>query len=557
MLFLFLLFSFPFTFIEANRPFFNLTTTPLNNNRPSSIVLPIRGTLGRYNVSLNIGDTPKSFELEFDTAGDLSWIECDAPCVNCKTPIDKRYKPHKNIVACADPLCAPVPKPRNFKCVKPNDPCNYFVKYADKDSTSGVIVQDNINLKFTNNVVKKTSIVFGCGYDQTYDADFSSGILGLEANRPFFNLTTTPLNNNRPSSIVLPIRGTLGHYNVSLNIGDTQKSFELDFDTGSYLTWIECEAPCVNCKMPIDKRYKPHKNIVSCADPLCAPVQPPNFKCVKPNDQCDYFIQYADKDSSVGVLVQDNINLKFTNNVVKKTSMVFGCGYDQMFKTEYASGILGLGNGKSSILSQLHNLGLIANVMGHCLREKEGFIFLGDKFNSAPGIVWAKMLRSSLEYPYTIGPANILFNEKPTSITGLELIFDTGSTYTYLDDKVYQAVLDLVTNDLPKTLTKTTRDESLPICWKGPQLFKSLGDVRNFFKPLALIFTSSKNVQLQLPPESYLIVNKEGNVCLGILKSSENGLRNFNVIGDISFQDKLIVYDNEKKRIGWVAGKCG
>ncbi|XP_019416318.1 PREDICTED: aspartic proteinase Asp1-like [Lupinus angustifolius] len=391
MLFLFLLFSFPFTFIEANRPFFNLTTTPLNNNRPSSIVLPIRGTLGRYNVSLNIGDTPKSFELEFDTAGDLSWIECDAPCVNCKTPIDKRYKPHKNIVACADPLCAPVPKPRNFKCVKPNDPCNYFVKYADKDSTSGVIVQDNINLKFTNNVVKKTSIVFGCGYDQTYDADFSSGILGL-------------------------------------------------------------------------------------------------------------------------------------------------------------------GNGKSSILSQLHNLGLIANVVGHCLREKEGFIFLGDEFNSAPGIVWAPMLPSSQSL-YTIGPANILFNEKPTSVTGLELIFDTGSTYTYLNDKFYQPVFDLVTNGLPKTWTEIVRDESLPICWKGPKPFRTIGYVRFYFKPLALTFTSSKNVQFELPPESYLSIS-EGKVCLGILKSSANNLRQLNIIGDIFFLDKLVVYDNEKKRIGWVSRKC-
>lgn len=36
-------------------------------------------------------------------------------------------------------------------------------------------------------------------------------------------------------------------YNVTLNIGQPQKPYFLDPDTGSDLTWLQCDAPCVRC----------------------------------------------------------------------------------------------------------------------------------------------------------------------------------------------------------------------------------------------------------------------------------------------------------------------
>ncbi|KAJ0888646.1 putative aspartic peptidase domain superfamily, Peptidase family A1 domain-containing protein [Helianthus annuus] len=49
-----------------------------------------------------------------------------------------------------------------------------------------------------------------------------------------------------------------------------------------------------------------------------------------------------------------------------------------------------------------------------------------------------------------------------------------------------------------------------------------------------------------------LIITAQGNVCLGILNGTEAGLGDdLNLIGDISFQDKLIIYDNVNKQIGW------
>lgn len=64
-----------------------------------------------------------------------------------------------------------------------------------------------------------------------------------------------------------------------------------------------------------------------------------------------------------------------------------------------------------------------------------------------------------------------------------------------------------VNNDLNgKPLSRATDNQSLPICWKGAEPFKSINDVNMYFKPLALSFTNSGNVQFQLPPEAYLII---------------------------------------------------
>lgn len=63
-------------------------------------------------------------------------------------------------------------------------------------------------------------------------------------------------------------------------------------------------------------------------------------------------------------------------------------------------------------------------------------------------------------------------------------------------------------NDLKgQPLRDAPEDKTLPVCWKGSKVFKSVADVKNFFKPLALSFTNSKNAQFQIPPETYLIIS--------------------------------------------------
>jgi hypothetical protein len=130
------------------------------------------------------------------------------------------------------------------------------------------------------------------------------------------------------SSLVLPVTGNvypLGYYSVSLHIGNPPKLFELDIDTGSDLTWVQCDAPCTGCTKPIDHLYKPRKNLLSCKDPRCSAIQlSGNLNCESANDQCDYEIQYADEGSSLGVLVTDYFPLRLMNGSLFRPQLAFG-----------------------------------------------------------------------------------------------------------------------------------------------------------------------------------------------------------------------------------------
>lgn len=37
------------------------------------------------------------------------------------------------------------------------------------------------------------------------------------------------------------------YYSVSINIGKGTEAFEFDIDSGSDLTWVQCDAPCTGC----------------------------------------------------------------------------------------------------------------------------------------------------------------------------------------------------------------------------------------------------------------------------------------------------------------------
>ncbi|XP_023772912.1 aspartic proteinase Asp1 isoform X1 [Lactuca sativa] len=376
-----------------------------------------------------------------------------------------------------------------------------------------------------------------------------------------YSAATPP--GDHTSSVVLPVTGNVyptGYYHATLSIGNPPKSYFLDIDTGSDLTWLQCDAPCTKCTPAPHKPYKPNKELVECMDPLCESVHwPETHQCQSPKEQCDYTVQYADDGSSIGVLVKDSFSLQYINGTVAKSILAFGCGYNQEVPASmdppYTDGILGLGLGKASILHQLRELGVTRSVVGHCLSAKGGgYLFFGDQLVPSSGVVWTPMSTTEIEKHYSLGTAELFLGGKTTRMKGLPIVFDSGSTYTYFSGEAYKALYSMLMNDMKgKKVYITNEDKSLPVCWKGSKPFKSIYDVKNLFEPIILKFKKSK---FQLNPESYLIISKNGNACFGILNGSEVGLENINVIGDISFQDKIIIYDNEKQQIGWTPANC-
>ncbi|XWS21649.1 hypothetical protein CRYUN_Cryun30bG0072500 [Craigia yunnanensis] len=314
------------------------------------------------------------------------------------------------------------------------------------------------------------------------------------------------------SSLLFPVTGNvypLGYYSISLTIGHPPKAFEFDIDTGSDLTWVP---NVMHLAPPVDHLYKPKKHIlVPCEHPSCDAIHfPESPRCETPDDQCHFEVDYVDHGSALGVVVTDFFSLRLMNGSLIRPHLTFGCAYDLKNPGPYpppsTAGVLGLGNGKASILSQLQSFDLTRNVLGHCLSGKVGgFLFLGDDIVPS-GIGWMPMSADSKHY--LSSPAELLYGGKPTGIKDLK-----------------------VTRGLYGKPLDTVQDKALPICWEGTKPFKSIHDVKNYFSTLTLSFTNTRNIQLRLQPEAYLIVTEHGNACLGILNGTEAGLEDFNIIG--------------------------
>ncbi|KAL5555217.1 hypothetical protein UlMin_037453 [Ulmus minor] len=406
-------------------------------------------------------------------------------------------------------------------------------------------------------------LVFCCSMMITSAGFFDHHHHSRHGRKTFLPSSSSSTELNRVgSSVVFPIHGNvypIGHYNVTLNIGQPPKPYFLDPDTGSDLTWLQCDAPCVQCTQTPHPLYRPSNDLVACRDPLCLALHSPGDpRCDNPN-QCDYEVEYADGGSSLGVLVKDAFLFNFISGTQIRPRLALGCGYYQTpsSSAHHLDGVLGLGKGKVSIVSQLHSQGLVRNVIGHCLSGRGGgFLFFGDDIYDSSRVAWAPMSRHSKHY--SPGYGELMFGGKHTGVKGLLTVFDSGSTYTYLNNQAYQALAIWIRDVTGKSLKEAPEDETLPLCWRGKRPFKSVGEAKKYFKPLALLFNDDgrTKTQFEMPPEAYLIISSKGNVCLGILNGPEVVLQTNIIIGDISMQDKMVIYDNEKQAIGWIPANC-
>ncbi|KAL6838599.1 hypothetical protein ACP4OV_031556 [Aristida adscensionis] len=352
-------------------------------------------------------------------------------------------------------------------------------------------------------------------------------------------------------------------YYTSISIGNPPKPYFLDVDTGSDLTWIQCDAPCANCAKGPHPLYKPAQgNIIHPSDSPCQEIRG-NQKPSDTSKQCDYEIAYADRSSSMGVLATDNMQLITEDGERENLDIAFGCAYDQqgelLNSLASTDGILGLKSAAISLPAQLASQGIISNVFGHCMTTDPsggGYMFLGDDYIPRWGATWV---------PIRNGPDNIYSAEAEEVNHGdqqlrklTRVIFDSGSTYTYFPREAYINLIAAL-KDVSPRFVQDHSDKTLPFCMKADFTVRSVDDVKQFFMPLSLQFKKRLFVfprTFTLHPEDYLIINDKGNVCLGVLDGSEIGYGSAIVLGDVSLRGKLVAYDNDENQIGWVQSDC-
>ncbi|KAK8466844.1 hypothetical protein PHAVU_008G170200 [Phaseolus vulgaris] len=246
------------------------------------------------------------------------------------------------------------------------------------------------------------------------------------------------------------------HY-AWIDIGTPNVSFLVALDAGSDMLWVPCD--CIECASlsagnynVLDRnlnQYRPSLSNTSrhlpCGHKLCGQQ---SF-CKGSKDPCPYSVQYASYNTtSSGFLFEDKLHLAsderhaLQNSV--QASIILGCGSKQTgvyLQGASPDGVLGLGPGNISVPSLLAKAGLTRNSFSICLGENEsGRIIFGDQGHATQHST--PFLPINGEFTaYMVGAESFCVGSLCLKETRFQLLIDSGSSFTYLPNEVYQKVV--------------------------------------------------------------------------------------------------------------------
>ncbi|GLJ25071.1 hypothetical protein SUGI_0479640 [Cryptomeria japonica] len=108
-------------------------------------------------------------------------------------------------------------------------------------------------------------------------------------------------------------------------------------------------------------------------------------------------------------------------------------------------------------------------------------------------MTWVPLLRGPALRQYHLGFAQMIYDGKPLAKDGDEkslgdIIFDSGSTYTYFTEKAHGALVSAVEENFANQLVRDPSDKTQPLCWRGKEPFSSITDPRTYLFRVILWF---------------------------------------------------------------------
>ncbi|KAJ0046173.1 hypothetical protein Pint_05238 [Pistacia integerrima] len=336
-------------------------------------------------------------------------------------------------------------------------------------------------------------------------------------------------------------------YIVRAKIGTPAQTMLMAMDTSNDAAWVPCTG-CVGCGSTVfntakSSSFKP----VGCQAAQCKQV--PNPTCG--GTTCSFNLTYGSSTVAAN-LSQDNITLA-TDSIFRYT---FGCIAKATGSSVPPQGLLGLGRGPLSLLSQTQHL--YQSTFSYCLPSFKSVNFSGSlrlgPIGQPKRIKYTPLLknprRSSLYYVnlmairvgrkvVDIPPTAFAFN--PT--TGSGTIIDSGTVFTRLVTPAYIAVRDEFRKRVGRNLTVTTLG-GFDTCYSVP-----------IVAPTITLMFSGMNVTL--PQDNLLIHSTAGSItCLAMAAAPDNVNSVLNVIANMQQQNHRFLFDVPNSRLGVAREPC-
>ncbi|CAI9786122.1 unnamed protein product [Fraxinus pennsylvanica] len=335
-------------------------------------------------------------------------------------------------------------------------------------------------------------------------------------------------------------------YILRARIGTPPQTLLMAMDTSSDVAWIPCSG-CEGCATTaFDTAKSTSFKNVSCGVAQCKQV--PNPSCE--GTTCGFNLTYGGS-SIAASLVQDTITLA-TDPIPGYT---FGCVRKVIGSATPAQGLLGLGRGPLSLLSQTQNL--YKSTFSYCLPSYKSPNFSGSLRlgpNSQPiRIKYTQLLknprRSSLYYVNLEGikVGRGLVNIPPSAFahdpnTGSGTVIDSGTVFTRLVEPAYIAVRDEFRRRMGKAVVSSLG--GFDTCYTVPITVPSI----------TLMFSG---MNMTLPQDNFIIRSAVGTTsCLAMAAAPDNVNSVLNVIANFQQQNHRILIDTPNSKLGVARETC-
>ncbi|CAN1176517.1 Aspartic proteinase CDR1 [Linum perenne] len=365
-----------------------------------------------------------------------------------------------------------------------------------------------------------------------------------------------------------------GEYLMNISLGTPPVQILAIADTGSDNICTQCK-PCTNCFVQNAPLFNPASSstykTVSCSSKVCSSFQNEGAFCVENDTICHFDAEYGSGAQTNGDLALETLTLGSTDGQqVSFPKTLVGCSHSNVGKfPPNGSGIVGLGGGSASLVSQIGSS--IGYKFSYCLAN-----FGDDKLTSTMNFgenavvsgedVVSTPLFSVSEIPayyilqldgVSVGEKRIPYQESGVSFgvgisvgekkiplqTGSSLkgniIIDSGTTLTMLPTKFFSQLSNAVESQIVGGKKAEDPQGDLSLCYVGSSL------------KVPRITVHFQGANVELPPSNVFIQVSDTMTCLAF-QGSDNG----SIYGNVAQQNFLIGYDIQKRTVSFKPTDC-
>ncbi|KAG5563113.1 hypothetical protein RHGRI_005757 [Rhododendron griersonianum] len=519
---------------------------------------PIGGD--NYVVTLGLGTPKKDLTLEFDTGSDVTWIQCQRCIrlgwmVHLASPSGRAQKYNLPCfgVKVWEIKGAPVygakrehDKPNHVVNVKSLDPNPYCIESKRDESKreSLKVVHSHGPCSHKNEARTSAPTLAEIMTHDQARVDSLQHRLRVKSDR-------NSLDDSKATLPAKPGRSIgSGNYIVTLGLGTPKKDLTLIFDTGSDVTWIQCQ-PCISCYQQQEPIFNPsgsqtYKNL-SCTTPQCSQLDISD--CTIATKTCHYSVLYGDGSFTIGHYANETLTLTPSDVF---PGFAFGCGLNNTGLFTGAAGLLGLGRGPPSLVTQTASK--YGSYFSYCLptlSSSSGTLVFGKDggtTNSA-SIKYTPLLSNGRSYYFIevtgIKVAGELLPISQSVFSSSGTIIDSGTVITRLQPTAYDALRTRF-RQLMMNYTMT----------QGVSLFDTCYDFngRDTVEVPTISFLFAGDIEVPIALEGILYNVGPSRSCLAFAGNRDASYAG--IFGNVQQQTLDVVYDVAGGKLGFGIGGC-